>query len=532
MKKTILLITFMLFSIHGVSQSTIDSLPFSISIEEIDSSIADLPGIHSFAYAKSGSRWLIVTGRIEGLHGFSTNNSFESVYANSNLLVIDTSNWQLYTFPVDSLDSIYHSILRSTNTQFYQDGNNLFILGGYTWEASVGFYTSPYIISIDVDEMIDAVITHTTNSAIQHIRSSNDTIAAVTGGKLMKLGNDYYLVMGNRFDGFYNQQFVIYTQYYTEAIRKFNIIDNGTTVSISNFTSITDTNNFHRRDLNVEYYKATNGQTGIAAFGGVFRKNQDWPFLNPIYFDGANYSIDTFNQKMSQYTCPVVSLFDSTEKEMYQIFFGGISLYNYLDSSGIQIQDSLVPFINDITVQIKKQDGSSFESILDLKMPELLGSNMVFIPSERGAQFDHGIYNSRKDSGRTMIGYLYGGIKATLPNTGLSSANNKIYRLYLETYYPVDTTSDTTGVFGYLTENNFSIFPNPVNDFLNFSGLQKNHNYDIEITDVFGRSILTKSNFQATSLSASIGISQLYSGFYFIKIKSENDSIVLKFIKK
>lgn len=124
MKKIILLITFILFSIFGFSQSTIDSLPFSISIEEIDSSIADLPGIHSFAYAKSGSRWLIITGRIEGLHGFSTNNSFESVYANSNLLVIDTSNWQLYAFPVDSLDSIYHSVLRSTNTQFYQDGNN------------------------------------------------------------------------------------------------------------------------------------------------------------------------------------------------------------------------------------------------------------------------------------------------------------------------------------------------------------------------------------------------------------------------
>lgn len=108
-----------------------------------------------------------------------------------------------------------------------------------------------------------------------------------------------------------------------------------------------------------------------------FEKNQDWPFLNPIYFDGNNYAVDTFNQKMSQYTCPVVSLFDSTDKNMFQIFFGGISLYNYLDSSGITVQDSLVPFINDITVQTKKQDGSTTETILNLKMPGLLGSNMI-----------------------------------------------------------------------------------------------------------------------------------------------------------
>ena len=244
----------------------------------------------------------MVIGRIEGLHGVSTNNSFEATYANSSILVIDTSNWQVYYFSVDSHDSVYHSLLRSTYTEFWQEGNKLFILGGYRWEASTGFYTAPNIISIVVNEMIDAVINQSTISAMQHIRNTYDTVAAVTGGKLMKLGSDYFLVMGHRFDGFYNQQFVIYSQFYTEAIRKFNITDNGTTVSISNYTALSDTANFHRRDLNVEYFKYPSGQTGIAAYGGVFRKNQDWPFLNPIYFDGNNYAVDTFNQKMSQYT--------------------------------------------------------------------------------------------------------------------------------------------------------------------------------------------------------------------------------------
>lgn len=272
MKKFLPLSLFIFLPFLSFSQSIADTIPFTISIDEVDSSIADLPGIHSFVFAKSGSKWLMLTGRIEGLHGFSTNNSFEATYANSSILVIDTTNWQVYSFSVDSLDSVYHSLLRSTNTEFWQEGNKLFILGGYTWEASTGFYTAPNIISIDVNEMIDAVINQSTISAMQHIRNTYDTVAAVTGGKLMKLGSDYFLVMGHRFDGFYNQQFVIYSQFYTEAIRKFNITDNGTTVSISNYSSLNDTANFHRRDLNVEYFKYPNGQTGIAAYGGVFRK--------------------------------------------------------------------------------------------------------------------------------------------------------------------------------------------------------------------------------------------------------------------
>lgn len=520
MKKISSLLLFSILPFFALAQMASDSLPFSLTIEEVDSSVADLPGMHSFAYAKSGSKWLFLTGRVEGLHGFSTNNSFEATYANSNMVVIDTATWQVYSFSVDSLDSVYHALLRTTNTEFYQEGNHLFILGGYTWAPGVGFYTAPTIVSIDVDEMMDAIINQSSVTAMQHIRNTTDTVAEVTGGKLMKLGNDYFLVMGHHFEGFYNQQFVIYTQYYMEAIRKFNITDNGVTVSISNFTSISDTQNFHRRDLNAEYYKTPTGQTNIAAYGGVFRKNQDWPFLNPIYFDGTAYTVDTFNQKMSQYTCPVVPLFDSTSKNMYQVFFGGISLYTYLDSAGIQVRDSLVPFIDDVTVQTKKQDGSTTETILDLKMPGLTGSNMVFIPSDRGAQFDHGIYDLRKDTGRTMIGYLFGGIRATHANLGLSSANHKLYRVYLETFYPHDTTADTTGVTELFAEKNISVYPNPANEQISVSGLERNTNYTVQLSDVTGRIISEeKINTNRRGLIAT-DVRQVNAGIYFLRISN------------
>ena len=505
------------------------SLPFTIDIEEIDSSIADLPAMHSFAFAKSGSRWLILTGRAEGLHGFSTNNSFEAAYANSNVWVIDTAAWLVYSMPVDSLDSVYHALLRTTNTEYYQEGNHLFILGGYTWEASSGFYTAPTIVSIDVDEMINAVIAQSPSLAMQQIRNTMDTVAAVAGGKLMKLGNDFYLVMGHRFDGLYNQQFVIYTQTYTEAFRKFNIVDNGTTVSISNYSYLKDTANFHRRDLNVEYYMDANLNMGIAAYGGVFRKNQDWPFLNPVFFDGTNYSVDTFQQKMSQYTCPVVSAFDSTTKNMYQIFFGGIGLYNYNDTLQQLLLDSLVPFTDDITVQLRRADGSIADTMLGLKMPGLLGANMNFISSEGGSLFVHGIYNLREMNGRKMIGYLYGGIRATQPNAGLSAANGKIYRVYLNVDFATDTTTDTTFVHELSTES-IKVYPNPANQKLFVRGYPLLVN-EITITDVLGRNCIlpiTNNNNPITE----INISKLSPGVYTLTIRNKNGTWIKKVVKE
>lgn len=156
---------------------------------------------------------------------------------------------------------------------------------------------------------------------------------------------------------------------------------------------------------------------------------------------------------------------------------------------------------------------------------------MIFIPSDRGAQFDHGIFNLRKDTGRTMIGYLYGGIKATLPNIGLSSANHKLFRLYLETYYPADTTTDTTGFATFNNENTISVYPNPANDFLNFSGLKKNYNYSIELTDILGRIISTETISQ-TNTSFRKNIHQLSTGIYFIKISFEDGYKVFRFVKK
>src|SRR5688572_25492911 len=68
--------------------------PFTVEIEPVSTTV---PGIHSFAFAQSGPRWLIIGGRTNGLHGFSSNDAFPTQYANNEIVVIDTTTWQYWS---------------------------------------------------------------------------------------------------------------------------------------------------------------------------------------------------------------------------------------------------------------------------------------------------------------------------------------------------------------------------------------------------------------------------------------------------
>ena len=65
-----------------------DSLPFRISIEQADFSLPS--GVQSYVAGTFGGRWLILAGRINGLHGFNNDNSnFPPNQQNSTVFVVD-----------------------------------------------------------------------------------------------------------------------------------------------------------------------------------------------------------------------------------------------------------------------------------------------------------------------------------------------------------------------------------------------------------------------------------------------------------
>ena len=443
--------------------------PYTVELEQI--SIPGSPLIHSFAFAQSNGKWLFIGGRINGLHGFTALNSFPKQYSNVNIYVVDPATNQTWSrnifldLPLSIADQ-----LRSANMQSTQIGNKLYFTGGYGYDStSNGLITYPILKVIDVSEIINAV----TNglSVAPYIRQVTDSRLQVAGGELHKLGDYFYLTGGHKFTGTYRRN--VNNQVYSNQIKKFKVIDNGISVSISDYSSLTDTIEYHRRDMNVVSAIKPDGITPyMILYGGVFKYNRDLPYLNPIYIDENGATVDySFEQKMSQYTCSNMTLFNLSTQKIHTTFFGGTSLYYYDENSNSLVYDSLVPFIKDITTLTRSPNGSSEEKVLNLKFPALLGTNAKFILNESIPHYENDVIKLDQLTGRTFAGYIFGGIKSQLPNNGESSPSEYIFKVYVtpDIPLPVELASFTSSV------NNRTVF-------LNWSTSSENNNsgFDIE----------------------------------------------------
>jgi hypothetical protein len=223
--------------------------PFHVYLEALE--ISEVRGLQVFAHAQHNGKWLILGGRRDGLHRRQPWASFDEAGMNTEIVVIDPENKQKWSAPITSLPLEMQEQLSSTNMQFQQNGKMLYFIGGYGYSKTASDHiTHNKLTAIDVPATIDAVINGTSFTAF--FRQISDPQFAVTGGYLNKVYDTYYLVGGNKFDGRYNAaNNPTFTQAYTNQIRKFKINDDGTTLSVTHFPSITDAENLHRRDYNV-----------------------------------------------------------------------------------------------------------------------------------------------------------------------------------------------------------------------------------------------------------------------------------------
>lgn len=409
--------------------------------------------------------------------------------------------------------------MRSTNMQYIQQGDYLYMMGGYGYDSiQEGDVTFPTLTAIHVSKMIDAVINSKPISPA--IRQQIDTNLRICGGDLAKLGTDYYLLFGHNFNGRYDSKpsSVLFSQVYNNRIKKFNLSDNGSVITLSNFTSLVDTNNFHRRDLTTCSVVKPDGSFAIGAYGGVFKKKSDMPYLEPIILSSnGTTEVKSYQQLMSQYTCAVIPAFDATTKNMYTTFFGGISLYDYdLPSSKLK-RDTLLPFINDVTTLTQYANGTMEEAVLPLQLPGLLGCNAKFILSKNVPSYSNEVIDLKNVSTSTIIGYIVGGIRANASNLGTSAANTTIYRVYL-TPTPANAINETTLI------QQLSLYPNPIahaqTASLEFT-LKKADHLRIRLMDITGKEIHVFLN---TTLSAglhhlSIDANMFSPGFYLCELE-------------
>ena len=311
---------------------------------------------------------------MDGLHIRQPFASFDIAGHNTQLIVVDPETLQKWSTSLTSLPISIQEQLQSTNMEFYQNEDYLYLVGGYGYSATIADYTTfDKLTAVDVPSTINAIINNT--SITDHFRQITDDQFQVTGGGLDKINNTYYLVGGQKFLGRYNPMGPDhgpgFIQEYTNQIRKFQISDDGNTITIDHLPSITDAINLHRRDYNATAQIFPDGAEGLTAFSGVFQTSVNFPYLNCVNIDSTGYIVNNdFSQYFNHYHCANVPLYSATQNEMHTVFFGGIA--QYYENLGIIIQDDNVPFVKTIARVTRDSEGNMVEYKLPNEMPSFL----------------------------------------------------------------------------------------------------------------------------------------------------------------
>ncbi len=437
MKKILLLIVVVVFSLSFISENSAQTDKFRYSVSLNPLTIPGLPGLHSFVSAQYKGKWLIIGGRRDGSHARQPFRSFPGDENNTDIYVIDVSDKMYKSSSINVLPVSLKEQLQSGNMNYYQDGSILYITGGYAYsESEEDHITFPYLTSVSVPDLIEAVLNGTPINS--HFRQIKDTVFAVTGGQMGKIDKYFYIIGGQRFDGRYNPMgHPTYKQTYVDGYIKFKIFNSGSGLSYSNPEFITDQVNLHRRDYNLLPQIFPDGSSGYTVSSGVFRRNVNLPFLYPVNISESGFEpVISFNQYLCNYHAAKMFMYDKKNNQMHTIFFGGISQY-YLKDNEL-INDKSVPYVRTISRLSRYSDGSLHEFALPVEMPSYTGSNGEFMPVNDISLFPNGIIDLNKLKGDSiLIGHIYGGIISTeinpftKNNNESTSAENMIYEVRL-----------------------------------------------------------------------------------------------------
>jgi hypothetical protein len=530
MRNLFILLLFLIF----VTNSNGQSFKFDVVLEPIN--IPNLSGLQSYSYGVANGKWLVLGGRLDGLHQRQPFSSFSLLGHNENLTVIDPISQQFYTVSMSSLSQNLREHLRSTNQVFIQDGNYLYVFGGYGFNTLANDHkTFDNLTVIEVPGLINAIINSQPISQFFH--QISDLRFAVTGGRISKIYDTFYLVGGHKFDGRYNPVGnPTFTQAYTNEIRKFKISYDGSNLVINHLPYINDPVNLHRRDYNAVPQIMPDGKEGMTAFSGVFQVNVDLPFLNCVNIDSNGYQVNnTFSQYYNHYECAFLPIYSNSENAMSTLFFGGIA--RYYDSVGVMITDDNVPFVKTIARVTRNSSGLMTEYKLPIELPGLLGAGAHFIHSENLPIFPNGVLKiDSLSADTTIVGYIFGGIESTQPNIFFvnngtqSSASGQIFRVKLvKNPFAAVHEANYQSVSGLQMQ----IYPNPTAENAKVSiYLNENSAVLINLFEINGKliksyQVILNKGEQTIELE---NLTNLSSGVYLVQLKTNGFTQTQKMI--
>lgn len=470
------------------------SFPFSVEVTAVD--LPDMPGVHSFAQAQHEGKWLILGGRLDGLHARQPFNAFPAGSNNTLMTVVDIEEATVHTASVDVLAPEVAEQLQSSNMNFHQVGDVLYVVGGYAYSASAEDHmTYPRLTALSVSGFIDAVVQGGPFDGLYD--SVEDDSFAVTGGHLNRLGDQLALVGGHRFDGRYNPMgHPTYTQEYTNAIRLFSASFEDGVLAVGPIETWSDEVHLHRRDYNLLPFKTSDGTSGLTLFSGVFQINENLPYLYPVSITEQGHEpVTEFNQHLSQYHSGCVSLYGQQTGQTHSLFFGGMSQFQFNENNQL-VEDPLVPFVNTISRVVRHSDGSFEEFQLPETMDGLLGTSAGFFTAD-GIPLDANTdLVLMDDLGESLtLGYLVGGINSgqinpfSVNQTGNTTASTSVYRVQL-----TRTTSTGEVPIPSGSPQTFKVHPNPTSGEIQLAfESNTSTNVDLLVTDTQGRLVMNTS---------------------------------------
>jgi hypothetical protein len=505
-----------------VSAQTTDDFPFEIELRPV--TIPALPGLHSFAFGQHDGRWLIVGGRTDGLHARQPFTSFPVEHNNTRFFVVDPVEGLWKSASIADLPAGPREQLQATNLNFAQYGDTLFVIGGYGFSASRNDHiTHPSLSAILVPDVIEAIWNE--RPFEQFVRYREVDRLATTGGQLGRIGNQFYLAGGHRFDGRYNPMgFATYVQTYRTEVLVFNLAFGDTEPEFTEIDAWQDPAHLRRRDYNLLPYMHTDGEAGYLISAGVFREDVNLPFLYPVEIRADGYqAIEHFDQLLSHYHSPKTAFFDAITEQLHMIFFGGLAQFFFED--GNLVQDDLVPFVRTISRVSRDQNGEFREFALPVEMPGLRGTSAEFIPNPDLQTNETGVVLlADVPVAGLLLGHIVGGIESpslnpfTFNQTSTTLADPSVYAVWLKsgtsTHLEVLQETPTEVV---LHQN----FPNPFNPktSIRFS-LSESAHVVLEVADLAGRVVDVPLNglMQPGNHGVTFDGSALASGVYIYRL--------------
>lgn len=437
----------------------VTSLPFRVVIEK---AAFQLPvGFHSGAVGVYQGLWVFIAGRINGLHGFGPTNNFPADMQNTNIYVVNPVAGVVFERSIKEasagLNAQQIDSLSVTSPQFYQEGDTLYMSGGYGVDTATNtFSTKPILSAFNLPGIINWV-TQPSNkqySLLANMKQLANPIFQITGGEMFKQGSMTQIVFGQNFEGNYTPGA---NGVYSEQVRQFVIKNVAGQLAVDVYPSkpsVPDPN-FRRRDLNVLPAILNDNnrlQYGLIAYAGVFTENGGvWTV--PVIINSSGDAVmpnpnlpTTFKQAMNQYTSAAASLYSRKYASMFHIIFGGLS-YGYY-SNGVFTTDAEIPFINQVTT-IKVDKNNNFtQYLMNSQYPVipstgsnpgntlLFGAGAYFI-NENIQAYPNNVISLDGIRKPTVIGYIVGGIQSTVPNTSSQSDSAASPYVFKVTLYPV-----------------------------------------------------------------------------------------------